>query len=99
VYGWKNKCVKFEVYASIVIRAIAWLGAALGSDIHVIHLPRRSSWEAVLVDNLSRRSTSLRSERELINMFKNQKSLLRYQAGLCLRQLIGICHRELCQKL
>jgi hypothetical protein len=70
VYGWENKCVKFDICASIVIRTIALLGAALGSIIHVIHLPRRSSWEAVLVDNLSRRSTSFRSERELVNRFK-----------------------------
>jgi hypothetical protein len=61
---------QFDICASIVIRTIALLGAALGSVIHVIHLPRRSSWEAVLVDNLSRRSTSFRSERELVNRFK-----------------------------
>jgi hypothetical protein len=69
VFGWENKYVKCDITASIIMRTIALLSASLGSEIHVVHVPRRSSWESVLVDNLSRRSTTYRSEKALLRRF------------------------------
>jgi hypothetical protein len=42
---------------------------ALGSELHVVHVLRGSSWESVLFDNLSRRLTSFLSERALVKRF------------------------------
>jgi hypothetical protein len=55
VFGWENKYIKCDVLASIVMRTIALIAAALGAELHVVHVPRGSSWENVLVDNLSKK--------------------------------------------
>jgi uncharacterized membrane protein len=45
VYGWENRCVKFDDAASIILGAIHLIAAYLGSVVHILHSPRRStSW-------------------------------------------------------
>jgi hypothetical protein len=58
VFGMKDGYVKNDEYASIFIRAAHLIGAYLGSVLHLIHAPRRSSWEAITADNLSRETTT-----------------------------------------
>jgi hypothetical protein len=58
VYGWKNKKLKRDTCASILIRALHLIEAYLGSVIHVIHVPRISNWESEMADNLSRERTT-----------------------------------------
>jgi hypothetical protein len=70
-YGWDNKCIKNDSMASIILRCICILSAKLCCTIHVEHLPRISTWEATVADRLSRRSTSTRWDRNLVNSFKH----------------------------
>jgi hypothetical protein len=66
VFGWDNKVVKFDDTASIMIRAIHLIASYLGCVVHVEHSPRRSSQWEVLVDNLSRKQTTLFEDRRLV---------------------------------
>jgi hypothetical protein len=68
-YGWQNKHVKEDNVASIIIRAIALIESLLNSEFHVQHVPRMSSWEAMVVDRLSRRSTTNKYDESLLKSF------------------------------
>ena len=57
--------------ASILVRAIHLIAAFLGSRIHAIHVPRMSTWEAELVDRMSRENTTTTSDRALLNSFNH----------------------------
>jgi hypothetical protein len=66
VFGWDNKAVKFDDTASILIRAIHLISSYLGCVVHVEHSPRRSSGWEILVDNLSRKSTTTFEDRKKV---------------------------------
>jgi hypothetical protein len=51
VFGMKDGYVKNDGYASIFIRSAYLISAYLSSVLHVIHAPRRSSWETTTADN------------------------------------------------
>ncbi len=44
VYGMKDGYIKKDEYASIFIRAITLISGYLGSVVHTMHTPRRSTW-------------------------------------------------------
>ncbi len=73
VFGMKDGYVKNDEYASIFIRTAHLIGAYLGSVLHVIHLPRRSSWEAITADNLSWESTTSFLENQTCKRFHHLK--------------------------
>ena len=73
VFGWENKGAKNDICASILIRALHLISTFLGSVIYVEHLPRMSSWEACLVDRLSRQSSTSKEDLKLLNSFSNRK--------------------------
>jgi hypothetical protein len=73
VFGMKDGYVKNDEYASIFIRAAHMIGAYLGSVLHVIHAPRRSSWETVTADNLSREETTSFLENQICNRYRHLK--------------------------
>jgi len=58
VYGWQNGQVKFDRYASEVLRAVHLAASYLGCQLYVQHVPRMSSELAELADELSRRASS-----------------------------------------
>jgi hypothetical protein len=66
VYGWQNGGIRFDESATIMIRAINLLASYLGVTLHVEHVPRRSNIGSVLVDNLSRKTTTTREDRFLL---------------------------------
>jgi hypothetical protein len=66
VYGWKNGGVKFDCEASIVLRAVHLLASYLGATVHVMHQPRRSDDWSILVDNLSRKSTTTEEDKQRV---------------------------------
>jgi hypothetical protein len=72
-YGWISRSVKEDITASILIRCIGLLAAFVGSQFHVVHLPRLSNWEGQVVDRLSRSSTTTRWDRNLLASFKDQR--------------------------
>ena len=55
---WKNKYCKHSELVSVFVQCLHVLEAALECRIFLEHSPRRSSLETILVDNLSRRSTT-----------------------------------------
>jgi hypothetical protein len=67
----KDGYIKKDEYASIFIRAITLISGYLGSVVHTMHTPRRSTWEAELADNLSRQSTTSFLENQILGRFKN----------------------------
>jgi len=52
-YGWVNKSVSGDTCASIVFRALGLISAYLSVYVHVVHVPRMSTWEARICDRLS----------------------------------------------
>jgi hypothetical protein len=74
VYGWDSRCVKFDDAASIILSAVHHIAMYLGSVVHILHSPRRSSKWEVLVDNLSRKST--RSYEDRLQLKEAKKSVV-----------------------
>jgi hypothetical protein len=62
-YGWSNGAVKFDVMASIILRAVHLAACYLGVTVYVKHIPRCSDSWASLADRLSRKSTTTREDR------------------------------------
>jgi hypothetical protein len=73
VFGMKDGYVKNDEYASIFIRTAHLIGAYLGSVLHVIHAPRRSTWETITADNLSRESTTTFLESQICSRYRHLK--------------------------
>lgn len=71
VFGHKNKLMKGDACASILIRAVHLISAVLGSVIHVEHIARCSSWESRMVDSMSRASTTGFLETHTLTRFTN----------------------------
>lgn len=79
-FGWINRYVSGDVCASILIRALHVISSYLACYVHVAHLPRVSSWEASLVDRLSRERTTTREDKKLLNSFEAM------EVPLCLQE-------------
>ena len=71
VYGFENHYMKGDVCASILIRALHLIEAYLGSTIHVQHVPRCSTWESKVADNLSREKTTGFLEKQMLSRYKH----------------------------
>ena len=69
VYAWSNKYSKEDVYTSIIVRSLLVVSSYLCCVVHVKHVPRRSTWESVRADNMSRASTSTCSDDRLLDGF------------------------------
>jgi hypothetical protein len=72
IFGWQNKSVSGDNCASILIRALHLVTAYLGSVIHMVHLPRVISWEARMVDRLSRARTTTKDDLKLLESLRNK---------------------------
>lgn len=68
-YGWLNKHCAGDELASIAIRTLHLLAAFLSCEVHIEHLPRVSSWDAMLADRLSRERTTTFNDLKLLNSF------------------------------
>ncbi len=73
VYAWQNKHSREDEMASILVRALHLITFYLGSTVYAIHLPRMSTWEASMVDRMSRKSTTTRRDKNLLDSFSNRK--------------------------
>jgi hypothetical protein len=71
-FGWENRSVPGDNFASILIRTLHVVSAFLSCVVHVQHLPRLSTWDARLADRLSRESTTTRADRELLSSFQHE---------------------------
>lgn len=68
-YGWENGSVSGDLTASILIRALGLIAAKLSTIIHVVHLPRNSSWESRFADRLTRSETCWKQDSETVKSF------------------------------
>jgi len=68
-YGWLNRQCAGDELASIAIRSLHLLSAFLCCEIHVEHLPRVSTWDAMLADRLSRERTTTYNDKRLLASF------------------------------
>ena len=65
-YGWQSKNIAGDCTASILVRTLLILSAYLSCYVHVERLPRVSTWDAIVCDNLSReKTTGIREKRIL----------------------------------
>ncbi len=71
VYGMKDGYIKKDEYASIFIRAITIISSYLGTVVHTMLTPRRSTWEAEMADNMSRQTTTSFLENQIIRRFES----------------------------
>ena len=69
-YGWLNRQVAGDAMACLFIRALHLISAFLGCQVHVAHLPRCQTWEARVVDQLSREDTTVGPVRALLQSFQ-----------------------------
>jgi hypothetical protein len=70
-FGWENRSARGDKTASVLIRTLHMIAAYLGCVIHIRHLPRMSSWDAKLADRLSRKATTSKADKEILDSFKN----------------------------
>ena len=73
VFGWENKAIKGDISASILVRTLAIVSVFLNCTVYVRHEKRKSSWESLLADRLTRKKTTVWQDRALLKSFKNQK--------------------------
>ncbi len=72
LFAWENRYAKEDLMASILVRALHLISAFLESKVYVEHLPRLSTWEAAMVDRMSRRSTTKKSDTNLLKSFEEK---------------------------
>ena len=64
-FGWENMSVKGDETASILVKAVLLMSAFLGTTVHVVHIPRKTTWENIVADKLSRKNTTKHAVRKL----------------------------------
>jgi hypothetical protein len=69
-FGWINRQSPGDETASILIRCLHLICSALHCEVHIEHLPRVSTWEAMLVDRLSRGSTTTPEDKKQLAKFQ-----------------------------
>jgi len=72
-YGWLNRQVHNDEIASIFVRTLHMIEALLGCKIHIEHLPRKETWEATVVDRMSRMKTTTEWDICLLKSFSHAK--------------------------
>ncbi len=70
VFGWEDRYLKEDAYCSIVIRTIHVMAAFLECYVHVKHVPRKSDWESILEDRLTREESMTRQDKRLLESFR-----------------------------
>jgi len=65
-YGWVNQNVSGDRNTAIVIRTILLISSYLSIKVHVVHLPRVSTWEAIFCDRISRETTISKNDKRLL---------------------------------
>jgi hypothetical protein len=74
VYGWDKRRVAHDNTASIFLKGLHLISTFLGTSVEVRHLPRMSSPSAILVDALTRSTTTNQDHLNLIG--SAQKSII-----------------------
>jgi hypothetical protein len=70
-FGWLNKQLCGDSLTSLLIRTLHVISHRISCTVHIEHLPRMSTPDAVLVDRLSRESTTSEEDKRLLKKFDN----------------------------
>ena len=73
LYAWERGYSKDDNTASVLVRTLTMLCAKLSCVVHVVHVPRDTTWESKLVDRLSRKITTSQSDKALLAMQLQQE--------------------------
>jgi len=73
IHGWENHSCRNDISASIILRGMQMICAYLNVNVHVRHLPRKSSYESNMVDRMSRTKTCSVNDVMLLKSFDNIK--------------------------
>jgi hypothetical protein len=65
-FAWINKTVKTDSSLYKIFQILHLIEYAIPCKIFIEHSPRRSSWQTILVDNLTRKNTTLLLDENLI---------------------------------
>ena len=68
-FGWLNMSVSGDVTASILVKAVLLMSSFLGTTVHMLHVPRKSSWENIVADKLSWEKSTDHAVKKLLNSF------------------------------
>jgi hypothetical protein len=68
-FGWINRQLSGDSLTSILIRTLHLICHKISCEVHIDHIPRMSSPEAVLVDRLSREATTSEDDRKLLKKY------------------------------
>jgi hypothetical protein len=74
LYAWENKTSKNDQILYEMIKLLHIIEVAIPCKIFIDHSPRRSSWQTILVDNLSRKHTT--TEKDVNLILKAEKFIL-----------------------
>ena len=69
LYAWERGYSKEDNTASVLVRVLVLLSAKLACVVHMVHVPRDTTWESKLADRLSRRKTTQQSDKNLLAQF------------------------------
>ena len=70
LFAWANKTIKSDIVLYKIFLILHLIEYAIPCKIFIEHSPRRSSWQTILVDNLSRKITTTEKD---IKQIKNAK--------------------------
>ena len=68
-FGWENMSVKGDTTASILVKSVLLMSTFLGTTVHIVHVPRKTTWENVVADMLSRKRTTNCAVKKLLKSF------------------------------
>jgi len=69
VFGMETGSIKNDENAAVFVRTLHLIAAYLECELFIEHLPRKSDWESLLVDRLSRKSTTTKQDQERLLAF------------------------------
>ena len=74
LFAWANKTIKSDIVLYKIFQILHLIEYAIPCKIFIEHSPRRSSWQTILVDNLSRKITT--TEKDIIQIKNAKKQFL-----------------------
>ena len=84
LFAWANKTIKSDIVLYKIFLILHLIEYAIPCKIFIEHSPRRSSWQTILVDNLSRKITT--TEKDIIQIKNAKKTVSRWSSKKLDRQ-------------
>jgi len=92
LFGWLNRRAKGDIFDSILNRALHLISSYLSCIVHIGHLPRKSTWEALTTDRMSREKLQQVKTESCWNLLRFQKYQKYWTGGWKILERIGTGH-------